>query len=79
MLVSTNENLLLLFDAMTGEALKKLTEYPNEGSNLEACFTPDSLYLISGDEKGKIHVWKTAGEQEEVGVLDEHFMPVQCL
>lgn len=84
-MVSTSESLLLLLDAMSGDIIKKLTDYPNsEGINLEACFTPDSKYLMTGDEKGKIHIWSTSEEEEkeegsEIAILDEHFLPVTCL
>ncbi len=49
MFVSTNESLLMLFDAMTGNSVRRL-EFPNsEGLNLEACFSPDSKYIMTGD------------------------------
>ena len=85
MMVSTSENLLLLLDAMSGEIIRKFTDYPNsEGLNLEACFSPDSKFIMTGDAKGKLHIWTTSQEEEkeeasEIVTLDEHFLPVMCL
>lgn len=39
------------------------------GSTLEASFTPDSRYVLSGSQNGRIHVW-SAETGDEVVVLD---------
>jgi len=56
-LLSSNENVLTLIDAYEGKVMKKLTTNIDIGSNIEAGFTPDSKYVISGSEGRKILFW----------------------
>ena len=61
-LLGTTENIIVLIDSFEGKMKHKFTGAFNElstGSILEAGFSPDSRYLVTGSEaaKQKIVVW----------------------
>nr|XP_020828695.1 WD repeat-containing protein 82-like [Phascolarctos cinereus]XP_020828696.1 WD repeat-containing protein 82-like [Phascolarctos cinereus]XP_020828697.1 WD repeat-containing protein 82-like [Phascolarctos cinereus]XP_020828698.1 WD repeat-containing protein 82-like [Phascolarctos cinereus] len=57
-LLSTNGNFTYLMDAFNGLVTHLFSGYKNsQGLALEACFTPDSQFVMTGSEDGKIHVW----------------------
>ncbi|KAK2089347.1 WD repeat-containing protein 82 [Saguinus oedipus] len=79
-LVSTNGGFLCVLDAFRGAVLHTFAGYANsKAAALEAAFTPDSQFVMTGSEDGKIHAWD--GESgAKVAVLDgRHVGPVTCL
>ena len=76
---STKGNQVALIDAYEGEILGLYGGISHEmGIPLEASFSPDSNYLFSGSEDGKIFIWdteKNRGNPEPVVVLEGHVKP----
>ena len=75
-LLGTTENIIVLIDSFEGKLKHKFTgnfNEPSTGSILEAGFSPDSRYLITGSEaaKQKIMVWNIESGNE-VRLLDFH-------
>ena len=67
---STADNLILILDAFEGQVLGKCVSHENEKSlTLQATFTKDSKYIISGSGDGKIHVWNAKTFKEVVQKL----------
>lgn len=57
-LATTSGGSIVILDAFNGERKKVFKGFSNElGSKIEASFSPDSRYVISGSEDGCIHVW----------------------
>ncbi|KAF3856319.1 hypothetical protein F7725_017042, partial [Dissostichus mawsoni] len=51
----------------------------SKGISLEACFTPDSQFVMIGSEDGRVHVWSTESGMK-VAVLDgKHSGPINTL
>ena len=56
----TKENIIIILDAFEGQMLGKCENHENIGNlQIEASFTPDSKYIVSGSDDGKLHVWST--------------------
>ena len=75
-LLGTTENVIVLIDSFEGKLKHKFTGSFNElgtGTILEAGFSPDSRYLVTGSEaqKQKIVIWNIETGQE-VKLLDFH-------
>ena len=74
-MLGTTDNIIFLIDSFEGKTKHKLRSWLNnevgsQGQILEAGFSPDSKYLISGSEgKHKIVVWNLEKE-EEVRLID---------
>eukprot|EP00731_Ephydatia_muelleri_P034088 Em0047g7a len=79
-LVQSNMGQIKLVDAFQGHELHTLTGHVNNaGLSLEASFTPDSKYVVSGSQDGTIHAW-SAEKGHQVIVLDGgHPGPTQCV
>jgi len=66
---------VLLIDAFDGGELHRLTGHVNgSGMMLEAAFSPDGQFVLSGSEDGTVHVWH-AGNGQEVAVWQGHTAP----
>jgi len=75
LLLSTVENCILILDAYEGSVKRKFTSYSNESSlTIEASFTPDSKYVVSGSEDGAVVAWSVESGQE-VARLEGHLKP----
>lgn len=79
-LISTNGSIIRTFDAYNGQCLQTLAGFlNNKGCPLEASFTPDSKYVISGSTDGRIHIWN-AEKGFKLCVLEaDHPSPVQTI
>lgn len=80
MLLSTNAGVIHLIDAFQGSQLHIFTGVGSSPTSyIEACFSPDSQYVISGAKDGRVHVW-AADSGQKVAVLDgNHPGPTHCV
>uniref|UniRef100_A0A4X2L7G6 WD repeat-containing protein 82 n=1 Tax=Vombatus ursinus TaxID=29139 RepID=A0A4X2L7G6_VOMUR len=79
-LIATNGSFMHLIDSFKGVVMHSFRGYNNSKAvALEACFTPDSQFIMTGSDDGKIHVWN--GESGiKVAVLNgKHTGPITCL
>ncbi|CAL8353580.1 WD repeat-containing protein 82 isoform X2 [Gadus morhua] len=79
-LVSTNGGAICILHAYNGSVLHTFSGYNNSnGIPLQACFTPDSQFVMIGSEDGRVHVWSTESGMK-VAVLDgKHAGPINTL
>jgi COMPASS component SWD2 len=57
-LISTNGSLIRLIDAFNGKLMQTFTGHVNtKAIPLEASFSPDSQFVISGSTDGRVHIW----------------------
>ncbi|GLD64499.1 WD repeat-containing protein 82-like isoform X2 [Lates japonicus] len=79
-LISTNGGMIRVLNAFNGSVLHTFSGYNNSrGISLEACFTPDSQFVMIGSEDGRVHVWSTESGMK-VAVLDgKHPGPINTL
>ncbi|CAK6955481.1 hypothetical protein KUCAC02_030788 [Scomber scombrus] len=79
-LISTNGGMICVLNAFNGSVLHTFSGYNNsKGISLEACFTPDSQFVMIGSEDGRVHVWSTESGMK-VAVLDgKHSGPINTL
>ena len=77
MMLTTNGAVVRVVEAFEGKPMFTLSGYQNnKGIHIEASFTPDSQYVISGSTDGKLHLWRTDTGQR-IGILTgEHPNPV---
>ena len=77
MMLTTNGAVVRVLEAFEGKPMFTLSGYQNnKGIHIEASFTPDSQFVVSGSTDGKLHLWRTDTGQR-VGVLTgEHNNPV---
>jgi len=68
----SNENLIFLVDAFTGEKKQTFSLSAEEKTSLfEASFSPDGQFILAGAEDGTIHVWQSQ-TGKEVAVWKGH-------
>uniref|UniRef100_A0A915JU34 WD repeat-containing protein 82 n=1 Tax=Romanomermis culicivorax TaxID=13658 RepID=A0A915JU34_ROMCU len=57
-MITTNKSCIYLIDSFTGKVLHTLTGHLSDKMRyIEACYSPDSAYVFSGSNDGKIFVW----------------------
>merc|ERR1712004_22086 len=57
-LISTSGSIIRLVDAFQGNLLQTFTGFNNtRNAPLEASFTPDAQFVLSGSSDGKLHAW----------------------
>jgi len=79
-LISTNNSIIKLMDSRSGVVLQSFTGHLNSRkSPLEACFTPDSQFVLSGSSDGSIHVWKVETGRKVTVLKGRHVEPVLCV
>ncbi|XP_023343366.1 WD repeat-containing protein 82-like isoform X2 [Eurytemora carolleeae] len=79
-LISTNGSDIKLIDSFQGNALQTLNGHLNTKQlPLEASFSPDSQFIISGSTDGRIHIWNTENGQKVCSLNGDHKNPVQCV
>ncbi|KAM9409939.1 WD repeat-containing protein 82-like [Pholidichthys leucotaenia] len=79
-LICTNGGAIRVLNAFKGDVLHTFSGYNNsKGISLEACFTPDSKFVMIGSEDGRVHVWSTESGMK-VSVLDgKHPGPIRTV
>jgi len=79
-LVSTNGSLIRLIDAFTGQTQRTFTGHLNsKGIPLEASFSPDSQFVISGSTDGRVHIWNAENGTKVCVLNGDHTDPVRCV
>lgn len=82
MLVATTQGVHALLDAFSGKVINSYTGHPvaTEGTPkpLEACFSPDSEFVLAGGEDGGIYRWETR-TGKALPTLREHKAPVRAI
>lgn len=78
-LLPSTSDAIELIDAFDGNPLATYRGHANSsGLMLEASFTPDGQFVLSGSEDGTVHVWHAATGRE-VTVMQGHNSPVTCV
>ncbi|KAH8409619.1 hypothetical protein KR222_011615, partial [Zaprionus bogoriensis] len=80
LLVTTDYSCCFSVDAFDGSILQAYMGWSNSRHlPLQACYTPDSKFVMAGADRGCVHVWR-AGSGKTVEVLKYNSaMPVRCL
>jgi len=79
-LISTNESMIKLIDSYNGATLQSFTGHLNSKNlPLEASFSPDSQFVISGSTDGRIHIWNAENGQKVCVLNGDHKSAVQCV
>ena len=79
-LISTNGSVIKLIDSYNGSSLQSFTGHLNSKQlPLEASFSPDSQFVISGSSDGRIHIWNSENGQKVCVLNGDHRSPVQCV
>ena len=67
LLLSTCGSKHVLLDAFDGKMKRTYTSHANDsGLALDATFSPDANYVLSGSEDGAMHVWETQSGKRAV-------------
>ncbi|KAJ8046554.1 WD repeat-containing protein 82 [Holothuria leucospilota] len=80
-LITTNGPVIRLIDAFTGSPIQTFMGHQNtKGLLLEASFSPDAQYVLSGSQDGKIHVWNVESGLKVAVLESKHDEnPVYCV
>jgi COMPASS component SWD2 len=65
MLISTRQDKIYVVDSMEYKLKHVLSGFENKvGMNIEASFSPDGQFIVSGSQDGKIHAWEVESGQK---------------
>ncbi|OMO69352.1 hypothetical protein COLO4_29099 [Corchorus olitorius] len=78
MLLTTTNNNIYVLDAYGGEKRCGFSLEPSPNTNIEATFTPDGQYVISGSGDGTLHAWNI-NTRHEVAAWNSHIGVASCL
>ncbi|XP_052188209.1 protein ANTHESIS POMOTING FACTOR 1 isoform X1 [Diospyros lotus] len=78
MLLTTTNNSIYILDAYGGEKRCAFTLDPSPNTMIEATFTPDGQYVVSGSGDGKLHAWSIS-KRTKVASWDSHIGVASCL
>ncbi|XP_030384584.1 WD repeat-containing protein 82 [Scaptodrosophila lebanonensis] len=80
LLLATDHSWCFSVDAFDGHFRQAYTGYANEKRlDLQVCYTPDSKFVLSGADAGRVHVWR-ASDGEQLAVLKgNNAGPIRCL
>lgn len=78
MLLTTTSNNIYVLDAYGGEKRCGFSLDPSPNTTIEATFTPDGQYVLSGSGDGSLHAW-SIGKRTKVGSWDSHIGVASCL
>jgi COMPASS component SWD2 len=72
--------MIKLIDSYNGATLQSFTGHLNSKNlPLEASFSPDSQFVISGSTDGRIHIWNAENGQKVCVLNGDHKSAVQCV
>ncbi|XP_072025757.1 WD repeat-containing protein 82-like isoform X2 [Amphiura filiformis] len=79
-LISTNGAVIRLVDAFTGQPMQTFMGQMNQkGLLLEASFTPDAQFVLSGSQDGKLHVWHAESGSKVATLQSKEENPIHCV
>ncbi|XP_010251122.1 PREDICTED: WD repeat-containing protein 82 [Nelumbo nucifera] len=78
MLLTTTNNNIYVLDAYGGEKRCGFSLEPSPGTSIEATFTPDGQYVVSGSGDGTLHAW-SINKRNEVACWNSHIGVSSCL
>ncbi|KAF7129262.1 hypothetical protein RHSIM_Rhsim10G0018000 [Rhododendron simsii] len=78
MLLTTTSNNIYVLDAYGGEKRCGFSLDPSPNTTIEATFTPDGQYVLSGSGDGSLHAWSIS-KRTKVGSWDSHIGVASCL
>ncbi|KAK6256427.1 WD40 repeat - like 10 [Theobroma cacao] len=78
MLLTTTNNNIYVLDAYGGEKRCGFSLEPSPNTTIEATFTPDGQYVISGSGDGTLHAWNIK-MRNEVTAWNSHIGIAACL
>ncbi|KAL5797024.1 hypothetical protein ACOSQ2_001844 [Xanthoceras sorbifolium] len=78
MLLTTTNNNVYVLDAYAGEKRHGFTLEPSPNTTIQATFTPDCQYVLSGSGDGTLHAWNIETGHEVVR-LQSHIGVASCL
>ncbi|XP_051846563.1 WD repeat-containing protein 82-like [Antechinus flavipes] len=79
-LITTNGNFIHLIDSFNGVVVHSFRGYNNNKADaVEGCFTPDSQFIMTGSDNGKIHVWNGESGIKMAVLNGIHSGPITCL
>ncbi|KAK9104385.1 hypothetical protein Scep_021229 [Stephania cephalantha] len=78
MLLTTTNNNIYVLDAYGGEKRCGFSLEPSPNVTIEATFTPDGQYVVSGSGDGTLHAWSIS-MRNEVACWTSHIGVTSCL
>lgn len=79
-LLATNGGVIHLIDAFQGTQLHAFRGHAvSRTIPVEVCFSPDSQYVLSGSQDGRVHVWGSDSGQKLTVLEGNHPGPIQCI
>ncbi|XP_078168512.1 transducin/WD40 repeat-like superfamily protein [Carex rostrata] len=78
MLLTTTNNHIYVLDAYGGDKKCGFSLEPSPHLTMEAAFTPDGQYILSGSGDGTLHAWNI-NMRNEVACWNSYIGPVTCL
>ncbi|XP_034474097.1 WD repeat-containing protein 82 [Drosophila innubila] len=79
-LLATNYSCCFSVDAFNGSLVQAYTGHANDGHlPLQVSYTPDSQFVLSGADGGRVHVWNASSGQLVAVLLSNSNHPVSCL
>ncbi|XP_020414415.1 WD repeat-containing protein 82 isoform X1 [Prunus persica] len=79
MLLTTTNNNIYILDAYGGEKRCGYSLEPSPNVIIEATFTPDGQYVVSGSGDGNLHAWSINKRNEQVACWNSHIGVPSCL
>ncbi|KAK3032089.1 hypothetical protein RJ639_036303 [Escallonia herrerae] len=78
MLLTTTSNNIYVLDAYGGDKRCGFSLDPSPNTTIEATFTPDGQYVVSGSGDGNLHAW-SINTRNKVACWDSHIGIASCL